>query len=99
MGWGPLPNPQYLIAVVVQGGGFGSQAAAPVVRQGFDYLVAHPESPTRLASPASTATVLPPPPPPAPPPGTGPGDLDHHHDATTTTTTATTTARNGEPGH
>jgi penicillin-binding protein 2 len=78
VGWGPLPKPQYLIAVVVQGGGFGSLAAAPVVRQGFDYLVAHPESPTRFASPASTATLLPPPPPLPPAP--------------TTTTTTTTTA-------
>jgi penicillin-binding protein 2 len=82
VGWGPLPAPRYLIAVVVQGGGFGSLAAAPVVRQGFDWLVAHPESPTRFASTASTATLLPPPPPLPPAPTT----------TTTTTTTATTTA-------
>ena len=30
VGWGPLPDPQYLIAVVVEGGGFGASAAAPV---------------------------------------------------------------------
>ncbi|HLI74681.1 MAG TPA: penicillin-binding protein 2 [Acidimicrobiales bacterium] len=53
IGWGPLPNPQYLIAVVVQGGGYGAVAAAPVVRQGFDYLVAHPETLTRLAPPSA----------------------------------------------
>jgi penicillin-binding protein 2 len=52
IGWGPLPDPQYLMAVVVQGGWFGSQAAAPVVRQGFDYLGAHPEGAARLAPPA-----------------------------------------------
>ena len=57
VGWGPLPHPTYLIAVVVQGGGLGALAAAPVVRQGFDYLVAHPESPVRLAAPASTTTT------------------------------------------
>ena len=57
IGWGPLPNPHYLIAVVVQGGGYGSQAAAPVVRQGFDYLVAHPEGLARLAPPAATGSV------------------------------------------
>jgi penicillin-binding protein 2 len=56
--WGPVPAPQYLIAVVVQGGGLGSQAAAPVVRQGFDYLVAHPEAPTRVAPAGSPATPL-----------------------------------------
>ena len=58
--WGPLPDPQYLIAVVIQGGGLGSLAAAPVVRQGFDYLVTHPEAPTRIASattPAATLTI------------------------------------------
>src|SRR6202023_884114 len=66
VGWGPLPKPQYLIAVVVQGGGFGSLAAAPVVRQGFDYLVAHPESPVRLAPPTANAALLPPPAPAAP---------------------------------
>jgi penicillin-binding protein 2 len=53
VGWGPLPTPQYLIAVVVEGGGYGSSAAAPVVRQGFDYLIAHPEAAPRLALPAS----------------------------------------------
>ena len=62
--WGPLPNPRYLIAVVVQGGGYGSLAAAPVVRQGFDYLVAHPETAVPLASPASPTSVAAPPLPP-----------------------------------
>jgi penicillin-binding protein 2 len=61
VGWGPLPNPQYLIAVVVQGGGQGALSAAPVVRQGFDYLVAHPETQTKLATPveATTTTTAP----------------------------------------
>ncbi len=58
VGWGPVPHPQYLIAVVVQGGGFGSQAAAPVARQGFDYLVAHPESPAHVAPATTPAPVL-----------------------------------------
>jgi penicillin-binding protein 2 len=81
VGWGPVPNPRYLIAVVVQGGGFGSQAAAPVARQGFDYLVAHPESPTHLG-PATTPVV------PLPPPTTtttSPGS--------TTTTASKTSAK------
>ncbi|MHB8681802.1 MAG: penicillin-binding protein 2 [Acidimicrobiales bacterium] len=72
VGWGPLPSPQYLIAVVVQGGGYGSSAAAPVVRQGFDYLVAHPEATVRMAAPPATGSGL-----PCPPAATG-----------TTTTTA-----------
>lgn len=56
VGWGPLPNPQYVIAVVVEGGGYGSSAAGPIARQGFQYLVAHPESPTVLAAPSSTVS-------------------------------------------
>jgi penicillin-binding protein 2 len=56
VGWGPLPHPQYLIAVVVQGGGYGSLAAAPVVRLGFDYLVAHPETAARIAPPLTTGS-------------------------------------------
>jgi penicillin-binding protein 2 len=81
VGWGPLPNPSYLIAVVVQGGGYGASAAAPVVRQGFDYLVAHPEAPARLAPAVSG--------PSAPAPGssgTGP------QKAPTTTTRGSYTA-------
>jgi membrane peptidoglycan carboxypeptidase len=71
IGWGPLPNAHYLIAVVVQGGGYGSQAAAPVVRQGFDYLVAHPEGLARLAPPASAGPVPPGTQPASPGSGTG----------------------------
>jgi len=56
VGWGPLPNPQYLIAAVVQGGGYGSKAAAPVVAQGFDYLAGAPEGATKLAAPSSTGS-------------------------------------------
>jgi penicillin-binding protein 2 len=56
--WGPLPHPQYLIAVVIQGGGLGSEAAAPVVRQGFDYLLAHPETPTHLGAATTPVTTL-----------------------------------------
>ena len=54
IGWGPLPTPQYLIAVVVEGGGYGASAAGPIARQGFQYLVAHPETTSRLAAPSST---------------------------------------------
>ncbi len=81
VGWGPVPDPQYLIAVVVQGGGYGAQAAAPVVRQGFDYLVAHPEAPVHLAPPASAVAVAPTLPPPTTTTTSTPGGR-----ATTTTT-------------
>jgi penicillin-binding protein 2 len=89
VGWGPLPTPQYLIAVVVQGGGYGSEAAAPVVRKGFDYLVAHPEAPTQLAAPPTTGASSCPgqvPTPGSSTPTTQPGA------STTTTTTSTPTS-------
>ncbi|HYA68014.1 MAG TPA: penicillin-binding protein 2, partial [Acidimicrobiales bacterium] len=54
--WGPEPDPQYLIAVVVEAGGFGATAAAPVVRSGFDYIVSHPLSTPHLAPPSATPT-------------------------------------------
>ncbi len=57
VGWGPVSNPQYLIAAVVQGGGYGAVAAAPVVRQGFNYVVAHAESPVSLALPSSSQST------------------------------------------
>jgi penicillin-binding protein 2 len=56
VGWGPLPHPQYLIAVVVQGGGYGASAAAPVARQGFQYLVAHPEGQVDLGLPPGSTS-------------------------------------------
>ncbi|HZU80721.1 MAG TPA: penicillin-binding transpeptidase domain-containing protein, partial [Acidimicrobiales bacterium] len=83
VGWGPVSNPQYLIAAVVEGGGFGSQAAAPVVRQGFDYLVAHPEAPVALAAPASAVSQN------CPPAGSA---------VTTTTVPGATSTTEGPPG-
>jgi penicillin-binding protein 2 len=85
VGWGPLPHPQYLIAVVVQGGGFGSQAAAPVARQGFDYLVAHPESPTHVAPATTPAAVV------TPTTTTTPGTKPSTPASPTTTAPKTTT--------
>ena len=29
----PYPNPRYVVAVTIEGGGFGAEAAAPAVRQ------------------------------------------------------------------
>jgi len=98
VGWGPLPHPQYLIAVVVQGGGYGSLAAAPVARTGFDYLVAHPEAPATLGTPVTApppapTTTLAPPAPGAGPAGAATGTAVPAGGAGGTTTTgATTTA-------
>ena len=53
VGFGPVGSPQYLITAVIAGGGYGASAAAPVVRQGFDYVVTHPEAAPHLALPPS----------------------------------------------
>ena len=42
MAFGPNPNPQYLVLAVIDQGGYGAQAAAPLVRNIFDYIVANP---------------------------------------------------------
>ncbi|HTZ07519.1 MAG TPA: penicillin-binding protein 2, partial [Acidimicrobiales bacterium] len=94
VGWGPLPHPTYLIAVVVQGGGQGALAAAPVVRQGFNYLVTHPESPVTLGAPAANAPTVT---LPASTTTTGAGSAGRT--AGTTGTSTTTTASGSGTGH
>lgn len=47
VGFGPLPNPKYVVAVVIKQGGFGAVAAAPVVEKIFEYLMAHPIGPAK----------------------------------------------------
>ena len=44
MAFGPNPNPQYLVLAVIDQGGYGAQAAAPLVRNIFDYIAANPIS-------------------------------------------------------
>jgi len=87
--FGPNPNPTYLVLAVIDQGGYGAQAAAPLVRNIFNYIAANPVSaqaktPTPANPPSQTA------PTPNPPLGT----------PTTTTTTApaggtTTTTKPG----
>jgi penicillin-binding protein 2 len=65
--FGPVPHPQYVIAAVVEQGGYGSVGAAPIVRAGFQYLISHPVAPLALhpgstvhpgpASPTTTPTT------------------------------------------
>jgi penicillin-binding protein 2 len=54
VGWGPQVNPQYLIAVVIEKGGYGASAAAPVARAGFQYLVTNPVVPVDLTPPGGS---------------------------------------------
>ena len=57
VGFGPEPKPQYVVAAVIDQGGYGADAAAPVVRKIFDYLLAHPVGPAKLGLPAATTTA------------------------------------------
>ena len=83
--FGPNPNPTYLVLAVIDQGGYGAQAAAPLVRNIFDYIVANP-----LGAQAKTPTPASPPSLAAPTP-----NLPFGTPTTTTTTTpaagATTT--------
>ncbi len=55
VGFGPNPNPQYVVVSEINEGGYGAQASAPVVRKIFDYLAAHPV--TAPALPPAAASV------------------------------------------
>jgi penicillin-binding protein 2 len=96
VGFGPNPNPQYVVVSEINEGGYGAQASAPVVRKIFDYLAAHPVAPVALpptsaAMNASGAAAL-----PTTTTTTAPGST-----TTTTapgsTTTTTTTAPGSTP--
>jgi penicillin-binding protein 2 len=50
VGFAPAANPQYVVVCVIAEGGYGASAAAPVVAQAFNYLVAHPIKPVTLKS-------------------------------------------------
>ena len=49
----PLEAPRIALAVLVENGGFGAQAAAPIARQVLDYYVAG----VRKLGPAPAVTV------------------------------------------
>ncbi len=57
--FGPNPNPQYVVLAVIAQGGYGADAAAPVVRNIFDYLATNPvtsvKTPTPSKPPSQTA--------------------------------------------
>jgi len=58
VGWGPVNNPQYLIVVVIEKGGYGASAAAPVARAGFQYLVTNPVAPVVLSPPGGPGSSV-----------------------------------------
>jgi penicillin-binding protein 2 len=61
VGFGPVDHPKYVVLCVIGQGGYGASAAAPVVAETFNYLVAHPIKPVRLkaqlTTPATTSST------------------------------------------
>ena len=59
--FGPNPNPQYVVLAVIDEGGYGAEAAAPLVRNIFDYIVTNPVGgvPRRPPPPARPRPTLP----------------------------------------
>ncbi len=106
VGFGPNPNPEYVVVAVVQNGGYGAQAAAPAVANIFNYLVANPIAPVQLPTrkvqptkkrlksntppPAATTTTTTA--PKAPPATTAPAPTTTTTTAPPATTTTTTQA-------
>jgi penicillin-binding protein 2 len=68
--FGPIPNPQYVVVVEVDHGGYGAQAAAPAVMNIFNYLVTNPIAGVSL--PTTKNPPSPTPLPSNPPAGTPP---------------------------
>jgi penicillin-binding protein 2 len=89
VGFGPVGHPKYVIVCVVAEGGYGSAAAAPVVVQAFNYLVAHPIKPVSLKAQLSV-------PPTASRKGTSGSGVTTTKTTTTTVKTTTTTANSSK---
>jgi penicillin-binding protein 2 len=76
VGFGPTTHPKYVVLCVIEEGGYGADAAAPVVARTFNYLVAHPIGPVRLKHQLTIPTTT---------------TTQAHSSSTTTTTTLPTT--------
>jgi penicillin-binding protein 2 len=57
VGFGPVAHPKYVVLCVIGQGGYGADAAAPVVAQAFNYLVAHPIRPVKLKAQLAPPTT------------------------------------------
>jgi len=99
--FGPNPNPQYLVLAVIDEGGYGAEAAAPLVRNIFDYLLTNPvvgaaKTPTPSSPPSAALPASNPPfGTPTTTTTTAPGAAATATTASTTATTSTTTPPGG----
>jgi penicillin-binding protein 2 len=85
VGFGPVPGPQYLVLCVVDQGGYGAAAAAPAVKQIFQYLETNPVHP-QVSLPTSSVQPTVTPPPTVPPAGTPTTTTSTTQPSTTTST-------------
>jgi penicillin-binding protein 2 len=96
IGFGPTADPQYVVVCVIDQAGFGSTAAAPVVRDVFSYLATHPVGqaavpPTSAASRSTTPIAL-----PAAP--VSPSTASTTSTTSTTSTSSTSSTSSTQPG-
>jgi penicillin-binding protein 2 len=87
VGFGPNPNPQYVVVSEINEGGYGAQASAPVVRKIFDYLAAHPVGAPALPPAPASVNATQPAPLPTTTTTTAPGSTTTTPAAGSTTTT------------
>jgi penicillin-binding protein 2 len=59
MSFAPADNAQYAVGVIIDQGGFGAQAAAPVALAVYQYLLANPIQPLANPVPGPSATLPP----------------------------------------
>jgi len=53
VGFAPANHPRYVVLAVIDQGGYGASAAAPIVAKVFNYLAAHPVEPVDLSRSAT----------------------------------------------
>jgi penicillin-binding protein 2 len=80
VGFGPTTHPDYVVICVIDEGGYGADASAPVVAKTFNWLVSHPVPALNLRPALSTPTK---------------SSTTKKKSSTTTTTTTTTPATSG----
>jgi penicillin-binding protein 2 len=90
--FGPNPNPQYVVLAVIDQGGYGADAAAPLVRNIYNYLLTNPVATTvKTPTPSSPPSLTEPPSNPLAGTPTTTTTTAPGHQAAATTTTSTST--------
>lgn len=97
VGFGPVnhapSDPEYVVAVVIDHGGYGAQAAAPAVAEIYNYLYANPVHPVVLPTASRQPSATPP--STIPPAGTPRSTTTTSPGSARTSTTTTTTTGTG----